>query len=93
MNAHDYIISKQIEWARNAGIDLTGSKGNRGLSAYTRKLEDNLFEPLTPATMKSFQGGDGGELAGNPAKMQAVHSSSALGVNIFQYPTVLLFMS
>ncbi len=29
--------------------------------------------------------GDGGELTGYPSKMHAVHSSSALGVNIFQY--------
>jgi len=33
----------------------------------------------------SFTQADGGELTGNPCKMQAVHSSSALGVNIFQY--------
>jgi hypothetical protein len=32
-----------------------------------------------------FKRADGGELTGNPCKMQAVHSSSALSVNIFQY--------
>ena len=85
MKAYEYILSKQIQWAHNHGIDLIGSKGNRGRSAYTRNLEDNLFAPLMPDTQKSFQTGDGGELTGNPSKMQAVHSSSALGVNIFQY--------
>ncbi len=85
MNAYEYILSKQIEWARNIGFELIGSKGNRGRLAYTRNLEGNLFEPLSPNTKRSFHEGDGSELAGNPAKMQAVHSSSALGVNIFQY--------
>ena len=85
MNTHKYILSKQIQWARNNGIDLIGSKGNRGLPAYTQTLDENLFEPLSSESIKSISEGDGGELAGNPSKMQAVHSSSALGVNIFQY--------
>jgi len=85
MNAYEHILSKQIEWARNNGIELIGSQENRGRLAYTRNLENNLFEPLSPNNIESFRKGDGGELYGNPSKMQAVHSSSALGVNIFQY--------
>ena len=85
MNTLNYILSKQNQWARNSGIELIGSKGKRGKPAYTPTLEENLFEPLSLATIKSIREGDGGELTGNPAKMQAVHSSSALGVNIFQY--------
>ena len=85
MKAHEYIISKQIQWAYRNNIILIGSKGNRGRKAYTQKLDDNLFEPLLPETEKNFKEADGGELTGNPCKMQAVHSSSALGVNVFQY--------
>lgn len=85
MNAYEHILSKQVEWARNNELDLVGSQINRGRPAYTRTLESNLFEPLSPNTKESFQRGDGGELNGNPSKMQAVHSSSALGVNIFQF--------
>lgn len=85
MNTYNYILSKQIQWARNKGINLVGSQGKRGKPAYTQKLEENLFEPLSSETLKAIGEGDGGELAGNPSKMQAVHSSSALGVNIFQY--------
>jgi len=85
MNAHDYILSKQIQWAYRNNITLIGSKGNRGRKAYAQKLDDNLFEPLLPETEKNFKDADGGELTGNPYKMQAIHSSSALGVNIFQY--------
>ena len=85
MNAYEYIVAKQIQWARNKGIDLIGSKGDRGRPAYTVELEDNLFEPLDPDTRRSFEQGDGGEIYGTPAKMQALHSSSALAVNVFQY--------
>ena len=87
MNAHDYILSKQIQWAYRNNIMLIGSKVNRGRKAYTQKFDDNLFESLMPGTEKNFKKADGGELTGNlyPCKMQAVHSSSALGVNIFQY--------
>ncbi|MHA1343491.1 MAG: hypothetical protein ACTSQG_05865 [Promethearchaeota archaeon] len=85
MNAREYIISKQIQWAYRNNIVLIGSKINRGRKAYTQKLDDNLFEPLMPEVKSDLKKADGGELSGNPCKMQAVHSSSALGVNIFQY--------
>lgn len=85
MNAREYIISKQIQWAYRNNIVLIGSKINRGRKAYTQKLDNNLFEPLMPEVKSDLKKADGGELSGNPCKMQAVHSSSALGVNIFQY--------
>ena len=47
-----------------------------------------LFEPLIKKNQDQFKEGNGQEISGspgNPAKMQALHSSSALGVNIFQY--------
>lgn len=87
MNGYDYILAKQTEWAANAGLTLVGSKGARGRPAYTSELDQNLFQPLLPEVRKSFAAGDGGELGSTefPGKMQAVHSSSALGVNVFQY--------
>lgn len=88
MKAYEYILSKQTQWALNRGILLTGSKGRRGRPAYAPELNKNLFEPLEPSVRKCFLQGDGNEIIGsqeNPAKMQAVHSSSALSVNIFQY--------
>ncbi len=88
MNAYEYIISKQTQWAWNHSIPLRGSKGSRGRLAYTPELKQNLFEPLDLDVRKSFEQGDGNEISGDPnspAKMQAVHSSSALSVNIFQY--------
>ncbi len=85
MNPHEYIISKQLQWAYRNNIVLIGSKINRGRKAYTQNLDANLFEPMLPDVLNNFKKGDGGELTGSPCKMQAVHSSSALGVNIFQY--------
>jgi len=88
MNGYDYIHAKQVQWAMNQGIQLIGSKGKRGRHAYTPELNQNLFESLDPDVREYFLKGDGSELIGtpnSPAKMQAVHSSSALAVNVFQY--------
>jgi hypothetical protein len=88
MNAYEYIVSKQIQWALNNGKDLGGSKGSQGRPTYTKNLDQNLFAPLDLSVRNSFDKGDGHEVIGDlntPAKMQAVHSSSALSVNIFQY--------
>ena len=88
MKANEYIISEQIQWAHRNNITLTGSKGHdRGRQVYTKNFDDNLFEPLMPEVKSDFEEADGGELTGDPypCKMQAIHSSSALGVNIFQY--------
>lgn len=87
MNGYQYILAKQTEWAKNQGLDLIGSKINRGRPTYTINLDYNLFQPLLPNFRTSFAAGDGNELgsSGLPGKMQAIHSSSALGVNVFQY--------
>jgi hypothetical protein len=87
LNGYDYILSKQSAWADRLGLSLVGSRGKRGRLAYTSRLSENLFKPLLPEVRTSFADGDGGELGspGIPGKMQAIHSSSALGVNVFQY--------
>jgi len=88
LSGYEYIVSKQIQWAENNRIPLIGSKGERGRATYTLDLNQNLFEPLLEVNRKQFEEGNGQEFLGSPegpAKMQAVHSSSALAVNIFQY--------
>lgn len=88
MNAYEYIINKQIEWANNKGIQLIGSRGNRGRKDYATCVEDNLFQPLGDETREELEEGNGGELltaVDEPAKIQALHSSSALGINVFDY--------
>ncbi len=88
LSGWEYIVSKQIQWAKNNNIPLIGRKGERGRATYTVDLNQNLFEPLLEENQKRFEDGNGHEVQGSldaPAKMQALHSSSALGVNIFQY--------
>lgn len=88
LSGWEYIVSKQIQWAKNNNIPLIGSKGERGRATYTVDLNQNLFEPLLEENKKRFEDGNGHEVQGSldvPAKMQALHSSSALGVNTFQY--------
>lgn len=91
MYSYQIILAKQISWAWNRGLYLVGSKGDRGYPAYTPHLDDNLFQPLLPDVRRAFEAGDGDELGSGqaPGKMQAVHSSSALAVNIFQYWKVI----
>jgi hypothetical protein len=88
MNGFEYILEKQISWADRNKIKLVGSEKERGRPAYTEKLKQNLFQSLSTETKKDFEKGDGNELYGDKthsAKMNAVHSSSALCVNVFHY--------
>jgi len=88
LSAYKYIKEKQIQWAKNQGKPLIGSEDERGESAYTSDLEENLFKPLLDSVKEAFKKGNGNEINDHPphqAKMKAVHSSSALTVNVFQY--------
>lgn len=88
MNGFEYILTKQTSWADRNNVRLVGSEITKGRLAYTESLDKNLFEPLSPETRTEIEKGDGGELKGDSthsAKMCAVHSSSAIGVNVLQY--------
>jgi len=88
VKAYEYILTRQTHWALNRGIRLVGSKGIRGRPVYASSLKQNLFEPLISDIGQCFSEGDGGEMKVNDdgvSKMQALHSSSALAVNVFQY--------
>ena len=88
MNGFEYILTKQVSWADRNNVRLVGSEITKGRLAYTESLNKNLFEPLLSETRTEIENGDGGELKGDSthsAKMCAVHSSSAIGVNVLQY--------
>ena len=78
--ARSQILQQQLAWAaaRRIAVDPKG---------YTNALEDNLFQPLSPATRADFVAGSGDELgtASRKGKMLALHSSSALACNVFDY--------
>lgn len=75
------LLTRQRAWATNAGMAVD----TRGyLPSYTA----NLRKPLSLAAKASFDIGSGSELRDGktrPAKMRALHSSSALVVNVFDY--------
>lgn len=76
---------KSIEAQQRAWADRQGT--NHDQDGYTLRLNDNLYCPLSPATLAEFKHGGGDELGNgeNRGKMQALHSSSALVVNVFEY--------
>lgn len=69
------VRSQQLKWAKDHGISVD----NRG---YTYTLDDNLFVPLCAESLREFETGDGAELQ---SKMRALHSSSALACNVFEF--------
>ena len=89
MNGLDYIKSKQRSWAIRKNFELLGGTiPDKGEKNYLEQLENNLFQPLTAETLSQFENGDGNEIADSNsrlAKMKALHSSSAIVVNTFQY--------
>ena len=74
------IRERQRQWAKGKGIEIDKS-------GYTLTLRDNLYQALSPCAEAEFRSGDGAELGkpGERGKMQALHSSSALACNVFDY--------
>jgi len=88
MTSMDIITNKLQLWAKRHNITLVGSETIRGEKNYCEKLEDNLYLPLNKEVREMIDAGDGGELKSSgmhKSKMSALHSSSAIAVNIFQY--------
>lgn len=80
-DARAEIFRQQQIWAANHNIEVDSS------GCYTKALHANLFQPMHTDTLVDFQRGSGDELGenGRRGKMQALHSSSALAVNFFDY--------
>lgn len=75
------LLRQQHVWAMSGGpsVDARG---------YVNLPTDNLWRPLSPRALAAFKNADGSELRDGPrrpAKMRALHSSSALAVNFFDY--------
>lgn len=86
MQSGQYHQQKFQAWAQRMGISLQGSAGARGEPNYTLSVEQNIFGgELHPSVVAAFDAGAGGELRGDIPTMSALHSSSALAVNLFQY--------
>lgn len=89
MTGLEFIKSKQQNWARQKGFTLVGGTiPNKGEKNYLQNLNDNLFKQLSKESSDCFNSGDGNETKDGKtrlAKMKALHSSSAIVVNLFQY--------
>ena len=72
--------SRQRAWAKAQGISVDRS-------GYVANVEENLFVRISPETREELSYGSGNELGGSGrrGKMQALHSSSALAYNVFEY--------
>jgi hypothetical protein len=69
------ILQQQQSWARATG-KTSDAQG------YLEDVDLNLWRPMCERSRNAFQNGSGGELE---KKMRALHSSSALAVNFFEY--------
>ena len=90
MNGITYIQAKQQNWAKRKDLELLGGTiPNEGEKNYVNCIDKNIFnQKLSAETDKNFKEGDGNETKDGEtrlAKMKALHSSSALPVNVFQY--------
>jgi len=77
----DEILDIQRRWADSKAFEFDAS-------GYARQRKDNLFRELSTRVEKSLRSGAGSELDprdGAPPKFHALHSSSALAVNVFAY--------
>ena len=77
MHREQDIKAAQLDWAKSKGLSLDP----RG---YVLELEDNLWQPLSDHARAAYERGAGSELQSH---MKALHASSALVVNFFDYWT------
>ena len=74
------VIEQQTRWAR--------SKGFEPRNAYLTSIADNLLQELSSGARTDFERGSGRELRDRgikPPRMQALRSSCALSLNVFDY--------
>lgn len=69
------ILEVQRAWAMATG-------GNPDRQGYLDTVNANLWRPMSERSRRAFQNGSGAELE---RKRRALHSSSALAVNLFEY--------
>lgn len=75
MSPRSAIMEQQLMWARESGR-IADSR------AYLLTVEANLWRPMCEQSRAAFEKGSGSELK---EKMRALHSSSALAVNFFEF--------
>lgn len=74
------IKESQLAWAKRRGIPVDAD-------GYCLEVDRNFLQPLSACARREIAAGDGAELgkSGARGKLQALHSSSALACNVFEY--------
>jgi len=88
MSILENIKDSQKQWANENNIPLQGSEREKGDKIYTMDLNSNFFIPLSDNSYMELKKGKGNELISinnREPTAQALHSSCALVVNIFEY--------
>lgn len=86
MTSGHLILGKLHAWATRKQIPTREYKGGHGPRYFTLTPEDNLFEgSLSDPVRAAFSTCAGDQLTGEWPKISAIHSSSALAVNLFAY--------
>ena len=81
VSAFDIVVKQQVAWARNRGL-------HPDVNGYLPDVLENMFVSLSAETEAAYRAAAGNELTdrdGERAKMRALHSSSALVCNAFEY--------
>lgn len=80
MSTIDNIKSKLKEWADKNNIELDDDY-------YVKKMDENFIVNLSDESIRDLKGGDGAEIKDDKSrtKIFAIHSSSALVCNFFEY--------
>ena len=81
MSSRTDLLKQQRAWALAHGLEPDA----RG---YLADVFSNLLQPMSDQAKAAFERGSGAELLdtpSRPAKMKALHSSSALAVNVFDH--------
>ena len=85
MTAKTALIDRQLAWAAQTGYAADSR-------AYLSAVDTNFSSPYRRDARVAFERGSGSELLDTPtrpAKLKALHSSSALAVNVFDYWTTV----
>lgn len=81
MASRRLLLRQQRRWARRSGLTVDAA-------GYLPAVSDNLRQPLSAAALADFTARGAAEFHDgerHAARMRAVHSSTALGVNVFDH--------
>ena len=77
MKGFDYILAKQVQWAKRKNIALIGSKVDRGFPAYTNQLDENLLAFNSNGLLPDYKASTGVKVAVDDMAVQLCRSDGS----------------